>query len=117
MNTRAVPKKKIVATAMFPFAFLAVTPGSCGTTSTTSSDSATVVVTASDDVCWSGTVDDRPVSGCGTASYTSNGSTHRAKVTKNRGHHGLTVSLVSNGKTVDESTVQSSNQYVTVHQG
>lgn len=110
-------------TAAIPIALLAINPPSCSafgntttTTTKTVSASTKIVIKAGNGTCWKADVDDQRYSGCDDRTFTSTGRKHRATVWKTDGDGSISVSLVTDGRTVDQGSVRSSNHYVQVDQ-
>ena len=115
--------RRTLITAAIPIALLAVNPPSCSafgtstTTTTTSSNAGTtIVIKAGSGVCWKANVDDARYSGCGDKTYTSTSRRHAATVWKTDGDGIVSVSCVTDGKTIDQGSVQASDHYVVVEQ-
>ena len=114
--------RRTLITAAIPIALLAVNPPSCSafgtstTTTTTSNAGTTIVIKADSGVCWKANIDDARYSGCGDKTYTSTSRKHTATVWKTDGDGIVTVSCVTDGKTVDQGSVDSPNHYVVVNQ-
>ncbi|HEX2807571.1 MAG TPA: hypothetical protein VHN80_15515 [Kineosporiaceae bacterium] len=115
--------RRALITAAIPIALLAVNPPSCSafgsnttTTTKTEKSGTTIVIKADRGVCWKASIDDARYSGCGDRTFTSASRKHATTVWKTDGDGTVTVRCVTNGKTIDEGSVQVSDHYVVVEQ-
>jgi hypothetical protein len=90
------------------------TSGNSGKSSTKSR--ASVKITASDRVCWAGTVGGQTKKGCGNATIQVRDSkgTYRIQLRKTKGSDNLKVVLIVNGDRVDSGSITASSGAVSI---
>ena len=87
---------------------------SSGSSSTKSR--ASVKITASEKVCWSGTVGGKAKKGCGRATIQVQDSkgTYRIQLRKTKGSGSLAVVLIVNGKSVQSSNITATSSVISI---